>query len=51
MEEQRRELHNLIDTFTEYQIRYIFTLVYLINKLTEYQTRYLLAFVKKRFNL
>lgn len=51
MEEQRRELHKLIEKFTEYQIGYLLTLVYLINKLSEYQTRYLLAFVKKRFKL
>lgn len=51
MEDKRRELHDLIDGLTEYQIQYLATLVYLINKLSEYQTRYLLAFIRKRFNL
>lgn len=51
MKDQKQELIQLIDTFSETQIGFILTLVYLVKDLTTHQTRYLLAFVKKRFSL
>ena len=51
MKDTKQEFCNLMNSFTDYQMRYLLIFVTLINKLSEYQVRYILSFIQKRFNL
>ena len=51
MEDQKREILTLLDTFTDSQLLFVFTLLKTISELSDYEIQYLIAFAKKRFDL